>query len=146
MKDIVKNFVQYAATKFPSVFLDYLRDKLETSELKNSSLYEITKVAYSAHSLDELYKSIHINISKLMYAKNLYIALHDKKENSITFPFYIDEFDSFKGMVLPFDERSITCHCIIEGIPILFSKKELEDFEDSITSDSSEELISGTMC
>ena len=83
MKDFVKNFVQYAATKFPSVFLDYLRDKLETSELKNSSLYEITKVAYSATSLDELYTTIHENISKLMYAENMFIALHDKKDDLI---------------------------------------------------------------
>ena len=88
MKDFVKNFVQYAATKFPSVFLDYLRNKLETSELKNSSLYEITKVAYSATNLEELYKSIHQNISKLMYAENMFIALHDKKKDLINQMYY----------------------------------------------------------
>ena len=87
MTDIFRTFIQYAATKFPSVFLDYLRDKLETSELKNSSLYEITKVAYSANSLEELYKSIHENVSKLMYAKNFYIAIYEKDNNIIKFTY-----------------------------------------------------------
>ena len=64
MKVKFTNLVRYISTKFPSVFLEYLRNQLETSELKNSSLYEITKVAHAATSLDDLYKSIHKNITK----------------------------------------------------------------------------------
>ena len=123
MKYSVKNFVQYAATKFPSVFLDYLRDKLETSELKNSSLYEITKVAYSATSLDDLYKSIHQNISKLMYADNIFIALHDKKDDLIRFPYYVDKYDAFQGKSFPFDISLLTCNCIFEE-PLYYSIKK----------------------
>ena len=125
MRDMLKNYIQYISTRFPSVFLDYLRNQLKTSELKNSSLYEITKVAYSATTLDELYKSIHENLNKLMYAENLYIALHDKKENSIIFPYYIDVHDDFHGLVQPFDEALITCHCILKGMPILLTKNEM---------------------
>ena len=84
MKQIFKTYVHYISTKFPSIFLNYLRSQLETSELKNSSLYEITKVAHAATSLDDLYKSIHANISKLMYADNMFIAIHDKDNNLIS--------------------------------------------------------------
>ena len=59
MPEIIKNSIQYISTKFPSVFLKYLRKQLKVSDLKNSSLYDITKVAHTATSLDELYKSIH---------------------------------------------------------------------------------------
>ena len=59
MTEIIKNSIHYISTKFPSVFLKYLRNQLKASELKNSSLYEITKVAHDAITLDELYKSIH---------------------------------------------------------------------------------------
>ena len=67
MTEIVKKSIRYISTKFPSVFLKYLRKQLKASDLKNSSLYDITKVAHSATNLDQLYILIHKNISKLMY-------------------------------------------------------------------------------
>ena len=81
MNDTLRSAIQYITDKFPGPFLNYMRNQLKTSELKNSSLYEITKVALDATSLDELYKSIHTNISKLMYANNFYIALYDIENN-----------------------------------------------------------------
>lgn len=137
MTEIVKTYIQYISTKFPSVFLRYLRNQLKTSELKNSSLYEIAKVAHSASSLDELYKSIHENISKLMYAENIFIALNDQYLQKISFPYYVDQFDDFQGRSEEFNDRSITCNCILEGIPILFTKKELLEFEKATTTNKS---------
>ena len=93
MNEIFKNIVKYIAAKFPGPFMDYMRAQIASSEVKTSSLYDITKVAYSATSLDELYKSIHVNISKLMYAENMFIALHDIKEDLIKFPYYVDKYD-----------------------------------------------------
>ena len=90
MTDIIKNTIQYVSTKFPSVFLKYLRKQLRVSESKNSSLYEITKVAHKANTLNELYQSIHEQISQLMYADNMFIAIHNKEDNNIHFPYYVD--------------------------------------------------------
>ena len=90
MKDIFKKYIHYISTKFPSIFLKYLRNQLRRSELKNSSLYEIVKVAHGATNLDDLYRAIHENISNLMYAENIFIALYDESEHTITFPYYID--------------------------------------------------------
>ena len=103
MTEIIKNTIHYISTRFPSVFLKYLREQLKASDLKNSSLYDITKVAHSATTLDELYKSIHENISKLMYAKNMFIALYDKKNKIVTFPYYVDQNDDFKDREINFD-------------------------------------------
>ena len=94
MTDMIKHSIQYISTKFPSVFLKYLRNQLKASELKNSSLYEITKVAHSATTLDILYQSIHKNINKLMYAENMFIAIHDEEDNLIRFPYYKDKYDT----------------------------------------------------
>ena len=104
MRDIISSTVSYISNKFPSVFLDYLRKQLKTSELKNASLYEITKVAHAASSVDELYNSIYENINKLMYAENMFIAIHDKKEDLITFPYYKDKYDDFQGTSSKFDD------------------------------------------
>ena len=84
MKYTFQNIIKYISEKFPGPFLNYMRNRIETSELRNASLYEIAKVAYSAKTLDDLYKSIHHNIKKLMYADNMYIAIHDKKKDLIT--------------------------------------------------------------
>ena len=68
MNDRFKIFVKYITDNFPGPFMNYMRDQIKTSQLQNSSLYEITRLAFAAASLDELYKSIHESISKLMYA------------------------------------------------------------------------------
>ncbi|MDO8550973.1 MAG: HAMP domain-containing sensor histidine kinase, partial [Ignavibacteria bacterium] len=43
--------------------------------------------------LDELFKFIHKSISELMLVENFYIALHDKENDLLTFPYYIDKYD-----------------------------------------------------
>ena len=98
--------VKYITDKFPGPFLNYMRNQLKTSELKNSSLYEITKVAFETTNLDDLYKSIHENISKFMYAENFYIALYKQDKNIITFPYCQDT-------------RSASLHCTVNCSSIL---------------------------
>ena len=63
---VFKDIIQYITLKFPGPFLNYMRAQLETSELKNSSLYEISKLAHAATSLDDLYISLHTNINNLI--------------------------------------------------------------------------------
>jgi len=140
MTKFIKNSIHYISTRFPSIFLKYLRKQLKASDLKNSSLYDIAKVAHSATSLDELYRSIHGNISKLMYAENMFIAIHSEEENVIKFPYYIDKYDNFEGTSEQFSASSLTCNCILEGIPILFTKEDLLRFSNS-TSDQNDEII-----
>ncbi len=61
------------------------KDKLQ------EALYAISEEASKSKNLDELYSNIHLIVSDLMVAKNFYIAIHDEKNNIITFPYYIDE-------------------------------------------------------
>ena len=56
-----------------------LQKKLKHAKLLQASLFKITKAAHKTTNIDALYKSIHKIISKLMYAENFYIAIHDKK-------------------------------------------------------------------
>ena len=74
MGKIFKSYVHYISTKFPSIFLKYLRNRLQTSELEKSSIYKIAKIAHDITNLDDLYKAIHKNISNLMYAENIFFA------------------------------------------------------------------------
>ena len=105
-----------------------LRNRLKYSELLQSSLYKIAQAAHSAQSLHDLYSAIHNIISKLMYAKNFYIAILDKEKNYLYFPYYVDQKD--KELVnneVKLEKKSLTGHCLELGVPLLYSKKDIMD-------------------
>ena len=105
-----------------------LRNQLKYSELLQSSLYKIAQAAHSAQSLHDLYSAIHKIISKLMYAKNFYIAIFDKEKNYLYFPYYVDQKD--KELVnneVKLEKKSLTGHCLELGVPLLYSKKDIMD-------------------
>jgi len=60
------------------------------SEELNKVLYNISKAANSLISLNQLYKTIHKELSNVLDTTNFYIALVDEKEDKIFFPYNID--------------------------------------------------------
>lgn len=58
-----------------------------------SALYAITECGISTNSMEEYYEKIHQIISKLTYAKNFYIALHEEKTGTTRFVYFVDEKD-----------------------------------------------------
>ena len=67
------------------------------SHLIQETLYRISEAVNSTRDLDKLYEEIHSAIKNLMPANNFYIALHDKKSNRISFPYFVDEHDAPPG-------------------------------------------------
>ncbi|MFA7289487.1 MAG: PAS domain-containing protein, partial [Melioribacteraceae bacterium] len=63
------------------------------SELIREVLYDISESALSSQDINALYKKIHEEISKLMSGKNFYIAIYDEKNDEISFPYMVDEYD-----------------------------------------------------
>ena len=59
-----------------------------------SALYRISEVMSTAEDMDAFYKAIHHIFSELMYARNFYIALYNHENQTLSFPYYVDEFDS----------------------------------------------------
>jgi len=56
-------------------------------------IFRIVQVQDSSHSLDELYREIHRLVQEMMPANNFYIALYDKENDLIRFPYFVDEID-----------------------------------------------------
>ncbi len=83
--------------------------------------YRISQAAASAQSLQELYGHIHHIIGELMPAENLYFALRDQKTGSISYPYYVDEYD-----IMPPDpqmaETGLTAFILRTGTPLLMSE------------------------
>ncbi len=54
---------------------------------------QVLQAVNTVRNLDELFTFIHKSISELMLVENFYIALHDKENDLLTFPYFIDKQD-----------------------------------------------------
>jgi PAS domain S-box-containing protein len=110
-------------------------DRKRTEEARKES-EEITQVLFSISTavnttfdLDELYRSIHHSLGRIIDVTNFFIALYDKRTDSVNFTYYVDEKD--KNMASLVIEQvsdphnpSITAEVIKTGKPILSTKAE----------------------
>ena len=69
----------------------------EKSQKIQSALYQISQSVHTIEDINHLYKEIHRIVGGLMKADNFYIALFDEKSNMISFPYFVDEYDSQPG-------------------------------------------------
>jgi len=76
-----------------SSFVDDITEKLKSQKIQGA-LYQISEIVQTIDDIDQLYKEIHQIVSKLMKADNFYIALYDDVNEMISFPYFVDEFDS----------------------------------------------------
>lgn len=63
------------------------------TEAERRLMFEIIEGVITTPNLDELLKLVHQSISKLLYAKNCYVALYDQTRDLIHFEFWVDKFD-----------------------------------------------------
>ena len=58
-----------------------------------NALYKISESVNTTEDMQTLYSDIPEVIKELMAADNFYIALYDEKQDVLTFPYFVDEFD-----------------------------------------------------
>ncbi len=95
------------------------------SELLQQATYRISESAHEATSLEELFRALHAIVSELMPAQNFYIALHDRQSDTISFPYFVDEFDA-PPAPKPLG-RGLTEYVLRTGQPILASPEVFEE-------------------
>ncbi len=85
------------ASELPKQIAEQELTELERkgSEQVQAAIYRISESAQSAQNLDELYRSIHATIAKLMPARNFYITLYDEAADLFTVPYLVDEYDEY---------------------------------------------------
>lgn len=69
-------------------------EQRKQSEHIQSTVYKIAESANTLKNLEDLFHSVHKNISKIMPAENFFIALYDSITDKIHFPYFIDQQDS----------------------------------------------------
>src|SRR4051812_28478913 len=102
------------------------------SEQLQSALYRIASKASTAQDLNELYAFIHAVLGEFMYARNCFIALHDKAHDLIHFPYFVDERDPATTPTShpsrPYAKR-LTEYVLRTGEPLLATPERLDELE-----------------
>ncbi len=103
-----------------------------TSEMKEnllkSTTMQIAQEASRVETLQELYRSIHWALAKIMPADNLFIALYDEEKGMVSFPYFVDQFDEAPEPRV--FSNGWTEHVIRTGKPVLISPDYVRSFED----------------
>ena len=89
-------------------------------------LLEIAEAVNRTQNLNELYHAIHNSLGKILNADNFFIAIHHPEKDSISFPYYVDEYDKDIHEIAEFSKTaSLTGRVIQAGMPLLFQKKDI---------------------
>lgn len=113
------------------VFRD-ITERIRADRLQ-SALYRISEAATSASDLQTLFGSVHQIVAGLLPAKNFYLALCDPARNTISFPYFVDEYDAAMGPQIltarPFG-RGITEFLIQNESTLLLSGETLHQLAE----------------
>ncbi len=97
------------------------------SEGLRDCLFRISEASAASSTLDELFHSIHLIIAELMPAKNFYISLFDPDGQTVSFPYFVDEFDTAPARAKP--GRGLTEYVLRTGEPLLASPDVFDELE-----------------
>ncbi len=104
-------------TNFIAVKEDITEHK--KSEKLQDALYEISHAVISYESLEKLYPAIHKILSNVLPVENFYIAIYDEKEDLISFPYFVDQYDEPSPPQKP--GRGLTEYVLRTGEPSLIT-------------------------
>lgn len=97
------------------------------NEKAQAIIYNIAQSTITSKNLDELFQSIHAVLLDLMPAENFFIALYDDETDTVSFPYFVDQYDP-----PPPPRRAgngLTEHIIRTGKPILANPESFNRLE-----------------
>jgi len=100
--------------------------KLKRRGDEMAALYEIGQALSRHLSLNDVLSVIHTQVSRLMNARNFYIALYDPAKDEVFFPVYVDELVRKDGTSRK-AKKGYTEYVIHKGEPLLLSKQNEEE-------------------
>src|SRR6266705_1000316 len=89
--------------------------------------YRISEAAHRAETLHELFRAIHEIVGGLMPANNFYIALYDPESDIISFPYFVDQYDSDFPPKRP--GKGLTEYVLRTGAPLLVTPEVHRELE-----------------
>jgi PAS domain S-box-containing protein len=98
------------------------------SQLIQEILYNISTAALNQIDIKDIYPTIVHELSKIWDTNNFFIALYDKKNDTLSMPFFSDEKDKFENLPA---RQTITKWVIGVRKSVLLKINDLKDLENS---------------
>lgn len=94
--------------------------KRKNAEMMREAVYAISEAANTAQDLPALFKLIHQIVGELIPAKNFFVALYDAPDQTLSYPYFVDERDPAppSGKI---DTSTRIAEVILSGEPLMFS-------------------------
>jgi len=96
-------------------------------EFKRQVIYEISQSVATTENLNDLMRSIHHSLGKVLYAENCVVALYDKNTGLFSFPYYVDQLDTTPEPVEL--AKSCTAYVLRVGKPLLITPELFKQLE-----------------
>ena len=118
-------------THFVALKEDISRQKSEEERARKDQklrdiLYAITSAAIKATDVSKLYEKIYHYISEIISTSNFFMAMHNKEDNTIYFPFDRDYYSTDMPDSIPCDaDSSLTARTIISGKTLHIKQNEI---------------------
>ena len=106
------------------------------AEAMQAALYAISEAAHTAEDLPALFRRIHRIIGGLLPAVNFFVALYDRKQDRLSFPYFVDQHDPAPPPQ-PLDSGSMTAKVIRSGQPLLLISTDPASLPDGMREDPS---------
>jgi signal transduction histidine kinase len=71
-----------------------MESRLKRLEAVQAMVLEIGQISSHSTDIKEFLRAVHVCLSRIMYAKNFYIAIYHPDDNSIQFTYFADEVDA----------------------------------------------------
>ena len=97
--------------------------KRKQAEQVQSVLYNIAEAVNTTKDLDELYQLIHKQLGKVIDTTNFYIAIYDRENDNILFPYHIDKKDEFTSHPA---RKTLTFYVMRTGKPLFANEEVME--------------------
>jgi PAS domain S-box-containing protein len=98
------------------------------SQLIQEILYGISTAALNQIDIKDIYPTIVMELSKIWDTSNFFIAIYDKRTDTLTLPFFADEKDKFENLPA---RKTITKWVIGLKKSVLLKINDLKDLENS---------------
>ncbi len=89
-----------------------------------NALYNISNAVNTVKNIQELLESIQKHLDEIIDTKNFYVALYDKKNDTISLPYIIDKEDKFTSFPAG---KTLTGYVIKHKKPILVNEKNYRE-------------------
>ncbi|MCP3953740.1 MAG: response regulator [Desulfobacterales bacterium] len=104
-----------------------IQDRVFANEI-NRAMFQISGAVNRSNNTDELFRSIHMSLQRVMDVSNFFIALYDEEADTIAFPYFVDNTDKLQYPKIPRVSKmdSLTARVIKNNELILINREERE--------------------